>query len=242
VAKEQVIEEPFLFHDGVERPITIKLSSRARRIQIKIDHHGGGIHLTLPKSVRPVKGLEFIKKQQAWILAKLSRLEEGHPFEDGMRLPFKGRPCRVHHSPGRGLVSFLPEQAEIRVHGQIEHLPRRLLDWLRKEAKSDLSQRSVAKAHKLGITIKQITIRDQKTRWGSCSSNRTLSYSWRLIMAPPTVLDYMAAHEVAHLEEMNHGPDFWELTDSLLDPSTNRDEAQRWLKNEGRKLFAYGRD
>ncbi len=242
MAKEQLIEEAFVFHDGVERTVAIKLSSRARRIQIKIDHHGGGIHLTIPKSISPAKGMEFIKKQQSWILGKLSRLEDGHPFENGMILPFKGRPCRVVHSPGRGLVSFNSQDAEIQVHGQIEHLPRRLLDWLKKQAKADLSARSVAKAHKLGLTIKQITIRDQKTRWGSCSSNKTLSYSWRLILAPPTVLDYMAAHEVAHLKEMNHGPNFWRLTDSLLEPNTDREEAQRWLKNEGRRLFSYGRD
>ena len=242
MAKEQLIEEPFVFHDGIERKIAIKLSSRARRLQLKVDHFDGGVHLTLPRSVPPSKGMEFVRKQQAWILAKLSRLETGHPFVDGMTLPYRGRFCQVVHTGGRGLVSYHAEEAKIRVHGLIEHLPRRLLDWLKKEAKSELSRRSVAKAHKLGLTVKQISIRDQKTRWGSCSSNKTLSYSWRLIMAPVNVLDYMAAHEVAHLVEMNHGPNFWRLTDSLLEPTTDREEAQRWLKNEGRKLFSYGRE
>jgi predicted metal-dependent hydrolase len=232
----------FVFMDGITRAIAIKLSKRARRIQIKIDHHDGGVHLTLPANVPSEKGLEFVDKQQTWILTRLQKMDGSKPFEEGMVLPYKGKPHRIVHQPGRGLVKLNSLDREIIVSGAIEHLPRRLLDWLKKEAKKDLGERSAAKAHKIGLTIKQITIRDQKTRWGSCSSNKTLSYSWRLIMAPSDVLDYMAAHEVAHLREMNHRPDFWRLTDSLLDPFTNRIDAQNWLKTEGRKLFSYGRN
>lgn len=107
------------------------------------------------------------------------------------------------------------------------------------EAKSDLISRSYHHADKLGLSIGRITIRDQTSRWGSCSSTGNLSYSWRLILAPPAILDYVAAHEVAHLKEMNHGPNFWALVEKTFPALA---EAKQWLQVYGLDLHRYGSD
>jgi predicted metal-dependent hydrolase len=123
------------------------------------------------------------------------------------------------------------------VTGQPEHAPRRLRDWLIKRAKEELSERVQHHAGNLGLRARRVVVRDQTSRWGSCSTARVLSFSWRLILAPPYVLDYVAAHEVAHLKEMNHGPRFWAL---VRKTNPRMDEARRWLKRFGAELHRYG--
>ncbi|MEJ2117981.1 MAG: SprT family zinc-dependent metalloprotease, partial [Alphaproteobacteria bacterium] len=122
------------------------------------------------------------------------------------------------------------------VSGGESHGPRRLSDWLRAEAKADLSSRVAHHAANLEVRPKRISVRDQSSRWGSCSSTGTISFSWRLIFAPSYVLDYVAAHEVAHLREMNHGPRFWRLVrDTMPDVA----KARNWLKQKGTELHRF---
>jgi predicted metal-dependent hydrolase len=123
------------------------------------------------------------------------------------------------------------------VSGSEKHGSRRLADWLRAQAKSDLTRRTLYHAANLGCNPKRISVRDQSTRWGSCSSTGTISYSWRLIFAPDFVLDYVAAHEVAHLREMNHGPRFWRLVRETM-PDMHK--ARAWLKQNGAELHKFG--
>lgn len=123
------------------------------------------------------------------------------------------------------------------VSGGHEHGPRRLIDWLRAQAKADLTERTLHHAANLGCRAKRITVRDQSTRWGSCSSTGTINYSWRLIFAPSEVLDYVAAHEVAHLLELNHGPRFWRLVRQTM---PDMQKAKAWLKRNGVELHRYG--
>jgi hypothetical protein len=125
----------------------------------------------------------------------------------------------------------------LRVAGRPEHTPRRVEDWLKKQAKSWLKRRVDYYAAELGIQPGKITVRDASSRWGSCSTSGNLSFSWRLIMAPSYVLDYVAAHEVAHLKEMNHGPRFWRLVERLL--GDNGDDAQAWLRDYGSSLHRF---
>ena len=125
----------------------------------------------------------------------------------------------------------------IYVSGDVHHAPRRLRDWLRHQAREDLVLRVSHHANRLGLRPSRITVRDQATRWGSCSSNGTLSFSWRLILAPPMVLDYVAAHEVAHLKELNHSIRFWTLVEKAM-PEMNA--ARAWLKQHGTALHRYG--
>ena len=124
------------------------------------------------------------------------------------------------------------------VPGEAAHQARRLIDWLKDEAQKDLEARSACHATRLGVSVKAIRMRSQVSRWGSCSSTGTINYNWRLVLAPPFVLDYVAAHEVAHLVEMNHSPAFWATVKRTL---PEMEKGRAWLKAHGRELMIYGR-
>jgi hypothetical protein len=172
---------------------------------------------------------------------RLDSLPTAVPFRNDVFIPLRGDAHRVAFvgSGRRGPVERVstPTYPELRVSGQTEHAPRRLRDWLAKEAHKDLDERVAFHANRLRVTAKRIAVRDQSSRWGSCSTTGVLSFSWRLIMAPPAILDYVAAHEVAHLKEMNHGPRFWALVRQTM---PDLEEAKRWLQIYGMDLHRYG--
>ncbi len=157
-------------------------------------------------------------------------------------MPLRGVLHTVHHAPGRrGTVTVGEDDngPALYVSGEAAHLRRRVLDFLKREARRDIEAAVARHAERLGVRPKAIRTRDQITRWGSCTAEGHLSFSWRLIMAPPLVLDYLAAHEVAHLAEMNHSRRFWTLCKSLA-PET--DTARAWLSSQGPALHAIGAD
>ena len=144
---------------------------------------------------------------------------------------------RIRHRPeARGTVWV--EGVEIHVAGKAEHLPRRLRDWLLAEARRRITPLALAKAETVERRVKRVSVRDQRARWGSCGPDGSLSFSWRLVLAPPEVLDYLVAHEVAHLVHMNHGPRFWALAERLC--AGPMGPPQAWLKANGEKLLQYG--
>ena len=137
---------------------------------------------------------------------------------------------------GRVEAAHTADGPALHVPGERAHQPRRLYDWLKSEALADLNRQSIFHAERLGVTVKQVRLRSQSSRWGSCSSTGNINYNWRLILAPPHVLDYVAAHEVAHLVEMNHSDAFWATVTRTL-PDMQRGKA--WLKAHGRELMAW---
>jgi predicted metal-dependent hydrolase len=149
-----------------------------------------------------------------------------------------GIPHLIRGDAGR--LRGLPARFDgtITVPGAPDHLPRRLTDFLKAEAKREIGTRARAKAARLGRPVAAVTVRDTRSRWGSCSGAGRLAFSWRLIMAPEYVLDYVVAHEVAHLREMNHGPRFWKLCAQLTESDPKA--ARAWLKRHGGALHAYG--
>jgi predicted metal-dependent hydrolase len=164
------------------------------------------------------------------------------PFAHGTMLPLRGRLHRIEHRRGaRGTVWVEDHGTErlLCVAGGEAHVPRRVRDYLKREAKRDLEAASRLAAQALGVAFTRVSVRDQTSRWGSCSSTGVLSYSWRLILAPPFVLDYLAAHEVAHLLEMNHSRRFWRLVDRIC---PEMDRAKAWLNAHGSDLHRYGID
>mgnify|MGYP003108926852 CR=1 FL=1 len=228
---------PHLLFGGRKYPLEVKHSTRAARIRLRIDPKRG-IVLHLPPRVSVVAGLSFIEKEIDWVVANLDRLPEAVPFCDGALLPIMGTPHRITHAPDRRGVVWM-EAGRIYVTGREEHLPRRVRDWVRKMAKTEISRRAEAYATRIGKSYKGITLRDQASRWGSCSSTGQLNFSWRLLLMPEEVMDYIVAHEIAHLRHMNHSPAFWRLVD-MLHPRVPA--ARKWLKINGAELHKYGAD
>jgi predicted metal-dependent hydrolase len=223
--------------DGVSVRVAVKVSKRARSFRLSLPANGP--LLTLPERARWADAEAFLFRHRHWLAARLPRSAKAMRLETGMEVPLRGV---LHRVVASGAVRGRVEQradAEgftLSVPGDAAHQPRRLYDWLKAEALADLSGRSAFHADRLGVTVRQVRLRSQSSRWGSCSTSGNINYNWRLILAPPFVLDYVAAHEVAHLVEMNHSPAFWATVTRTL-PDMERGRA--WLKTHGRELMAW---
>jgi hypothetical protein len=221
--------------------VRVRRHRRARRYTLRIHAASRDVVLTMPLRGSMREARSFALKHGAWIAARLARLPEAAPFGDGTVVPLRGEPHRiVHRAKERGTVwtEIGSDGAQlICVAGQAPHVGRRVGDYLKREAKRELEAASRRAAEKLNVAIKRVSVRDQASRWGSCSSTGVLSYSWRLILAPPFVLEYLAVHEVAHLKEMNHSARFWRLVAAHC-PDTAR--AKAWLDTHGSDLHRYG--
>jgi hypothetical protein len=223
--------------NGREVPVKIRRNARAKRISLRVDPQDGAVVLILPPHLAQNQGLAFAKSKAGWLAERLAALPASIPFEDGTELPLLGHVYRLRHSPS-GRRGVWIGDGEIHVSGQMEHFSRRLTDWLKHRAREEFTTRSKALAATIGTPIGTIHLKDTRSRWGSCNSHGDLAFSWRLLLAPADVLLYVAAHEVAHLREMNHSAAFWRLVSSMVpDPQTPR----LWLKRHGAQLHRYGR-
>jgi predicted metal-dependent hydrolase len=211
-------------------------SSRARRVSLRIDPTGGAVVVTLPTRATRKAGMALLMGHADWVSDRLAALPEAVVFTDGAIVPVCGVPHRIRHAPAARGGAFLLDQ-ELHVTGAPEFLARRVRDFLRREALRRLSALVIAKAGLIGIVPKRVTVKDTTSRWGSCAPDTSLALSWRLLMAPTFVQDYVVAHEVAHLRHMNHGPKFWALVDELT-PHTKT--AIPWLRAEGARLLRIG--
>ncbi len=214
--------------------MSLRPSRRAKRIILRIDPVGI-VTLVVPRRTSRDEAVAFARSKADWLHDRLAALPEQVPFLDGAELPLLGRTHRIHHDPESHGVRL--GRGRILVAGEIEHLPRRVADFLRREARRECAERARSFARRVGQSIARISVRDPKGRWGSCSQKGHLSFSWRLILAPEWVLDYVIAHEVAHLVEMNHGPRFWRLVERLYPDSLRPRE---WLRRHGTRLHRYG--
>ena len=218
--------------DGHPVNLRFRRNAAARRMVLRLDSKTGGLVMTLPKRAGLVEAMRFVEQSRIWISNTLAKQPKPSAFGDGVSMLYRGRQHILRLSGGpRGVVQVVGE--ELHVPGKIEHTPRRLKDFLAAEAKRELTLASRRYAEAMNTSFTRISIRDQKSRWGSCSSAGVLSYSWRLILTPDYVLDYVAAHEVAHLREMNHGPKFWRL---VLTHCPNAKAAKQWLKTHGKDV------
>lgn len=226
---------------GIPVPIEVRRHPSARRLTLRISQTRRTVIVTLPKRCRFEEAGQFVNRHLDWVRERVGDLPVPIPFADGITLPLRGRDHRVRFlGPQRfgPVVAVIDgRHPEIHVKGRLEHAPRRLKDWLMEQAKAELDARVQVHAERLGYRARRISVRDQASRWGSCSTTGLLSFSWRLILAPPLVLDYVAAHEVAHLGEMNHGPRFWALVAKTL-PEMR--DAKNWLHTHGVQLHRYG--
>ncbi|MBS0469938.1 MAG: M48 family metallopeptidase [Proteobacteria bacterium] len=234
MAKRLATRRELLKIDGRQVEVTMRLNPRARRLIVKVHPSTGEVSVIAPSQRSLDRALEFARGETTWIAHQLSRVPARIELKPGARIPLRGREHIVERGE-RGAVSVAGDT--ITVGGRDEHIPRRLLDFLKREARQNLEARTLEFAAKIESRVRRVSVRDTASRWGSCSANKTISYCWRLILAPDFVRDYVVAHEVAHLREMNHGPKFWALVKGLV---SDIEAPQRWLRKNGVLLHRYG--
>lgn len=208
--------------------------ARARRFTLRLAAPGEGAVLTVPPGVPEAESRRFLARHAGWLRNALARQPRLVTVGPGAVLPVAGRPVRVDLCPGPRRAPVLEGDTLILAGAGGEGA--RIAAWLKLRARDALVPAVRGYAARLGRPVGRIALRDTRSRWGSCSSSGALSFSWRLAMAPSDVLDYVAAHEVAHLAEMNHSDRYWAVLEGLM-PDYARHRA--WLKNEGRGLHAY---
>jgi predicted metal-dependent hydrolase len=235
-ATRKVARRALLKIEGRTVEVSIRLNPRARRLIVKVHPSTGEISVIAPSQRALDRALDFAQGQSDWIATQLARVPAPVPLGLGAKLPIRGQDHVVREGEsGRGAV-WIEEGGTLRVSGVKEHHSRRLLDFLKREARKALEARTLEYAARICLKHKRITVRDTASRWGSCSAQRSLSFSWRLILAPAFVLDYVVAHEVAHMREMNHGPKFWRIVKDLVG---DVDRPQKWLHAHGAALHRY---
>ncbi len=213
--------------------ISVRRSKQARRLSLRVSRLHRTVTITGPHYADIGQFVGFVAQKRDWIIGHFDNLPAPTSVEVGQDLPFLGQIRTIHHGNTRRVTVtdtgvYLPKSTG--------HPGRKIQAFLKVQAREKLAQASDNYSKKLGIPYTRLTLRDTKSRWGSCSSQGHLMYSWRLIMAPPDVLDYVAAHEVSHLAEMNHSAKFWAVVDRLYGDH----QAQRqWLRTEGVKLHHY---
>jgi len=218
-------------------PVAIRVNPRARRISLRVDAATRTIELVLPHGAAAEHGVRFLDTHRGWIAARLEALPPPIRFEDGAVVPVLGRPHRIRHHNDHAVPPVAIGDSEILVRGDPAFIARRVRDHLVMLARRELGRRARASAALIGRNVARITVRDTKSRWGSCSSTGHLSFSWRLVFAPEAVIDYVVAHEVAHLAEMNHGPRFWRLVATLVGDHAG---PRGWLRRHRNRLLCYG--
>lgn len=219
----------------------LRVHPRAKRLTLRIDKFRGCLALTVPPGVSEAEALGFAERHRAWAQSRLADLPARVPFADGVEVPLLDVPHRIRHCPDlRGGVRC--EAGEIRVSGADEHLPRRVMDFLKAEARREIAPRArtlagIVSGDGRGRPLRRIALRDTRSRWGSCTSQGDLNFCWRLIFAPEPVLHYVVAHEAAHLRHLDHSPRFWGLLGELVEDISGPTE---WLRRNGARLHRIG--
>lgn len=216
-------------------PLKIIKSPRAKRLTLRIDQQERIPVLTIPQRCAAKRAAEFVLSYKGWIEQALNKIPETKQFCDGTQISFFGRRLTIRHTPDKR-CGVREENGILLVSGRAEFLHRRVKDYLKKQAQSELWILSKQQADKLGCPLKDVTIKDTKSRWGSCSSLHNINYNWRISLAPESVIFYMVAHEVSHLKHQDHSGAFWKCVKELYPQA---DEGKSWLHRYGKDLYLY---
>lgn len=228
--------------EDIGAQLEVRRHPGARRLTLRISRTRRAVIVTIPLQCDLDEAGSFLSRHIDWVRERLENLPDPVPFGHNMAMPLRGEPhtvvftgaARTRPISVKGVEGQRPQ---IAVPGALDCAAQRLSRWLFDEARGDLERSVAYHAKLLSLSPKRIAVRDQTSRWGSCSTTGALSFSWRLILAPPFVLDYVAAHEVAHLAEMNHGPRFWALVRKIC---PDYEAAKHWLQILGPDLHRYG--
>jgi predicted metal-dependent hydrolase len=228
--------------EDIGAQLEVRRHPGARRLTLRVSRTRRAVIVTLPLQCDLDEAGTFLSRHIDWVRARLDSLPNQVPFEDEAAMPLRGEPHTIsftgcNRTPLITIDRIKAQRPMILVPGPTESAAHRLTQWLFDEARRDLEVSVMRHTRRLSVDARRIAVRDQTSRWGSCSTTGALSFSWRLILAPPFVLDYVAAHEVAHLAEMNHGPAFWALVKKLL---PEFEAAKHWLEVRGPDLHRYG--
>lgn len=219
-----------------EVPLELKRHPRARRITLRLNAAGDGVQLVLPRRTPIHEAVTFAERNSGWILKHLEKVPARIPFTAGAVVPVLGQDHVIAHDPD-ARCGVVRADGIIRVSGQGAHLARRVGDFLKREARQEIGARARDKAARIDRRVGRLSLRDTRSRWGSCNADGDLNFSWRLILAPEAVLDYVVAHEVAHMVHLNHSQRFWKLAGSLTHDMAG---AKVWLQRHGAQLWRYG--
>lgn len=224
-------------------PVLWRRSARASRVSLRIEARSGAVVITLPQRAGRQAGIALLTAHADWVREKLAALAPRIALEPGSEVPIGGALHVIRAVPGQAGETWLRPGAIIvggacaDVGGEGADVPARVAGFLRAEARRRIEVLVARHAEALGVAWRALRLKDTRTRWGSCAPDGTLAFSWRLVLAPGWVLDYVVAHEVAHLRELNHSPQFWD-TVRLLTP--NREAAVAWLRENGPALLRVG--
>lgn len=231
-----LIAELSITDKAVSQAIPVKITTRraAKHVTLRIDSKLRCVVLTKPSRISLKIAKEFLYEKQAWIVEHFSKLPPSTLFLPGETVSILGHPYVICRATEGDVVWI--QGSKLYVKGRDELIHGRVKRFLQQHAKDTFTARSHFYAKQLDTCFSKITVRDTTSRWGSCSSSGNISFSWRLIMAPEHVMNYVVAHEVCHLREMNHSMRFWQLVASVHSDYTT---AKAWLKLHGLQLHAY---
>lgn len=230
------MQDPTIDVGGQLLPVQVRRNPRARRLTMRLAPDGKAIQVTIPRWTPTREALDFARKGTPWLEQQLERVVPSRTLGDGSVIPFRGAPHAIRHDPSRPRRVFL-EKGAIRLGGPEESLSTRLERWMRAEAHAKLADDLAYYCARAGKSVPALSLSGAQRRWGSCSTRGVIRINWRLIMAPDHVRRSVVAHEVAHLSHFDHSPEFHAALRDLFED--NIAVADRWLKREGRALYAH---
>ncbi|MBE6444051.1 MAG: M48 family metallopeptidase [Alphaproteobacteria bacterium] len=225
-----------IFNFSNKFPFKIKIikSLKAKKLILRIDEKLHCAVLTIPKTCSQKQALLFLDSNKDWITNMMAHLPQNTHFFDGAELSFWNKKYTIQHNPLLRGSCF--ENNLLKIGGNIEFLHRRTTDFLKQQALKLLSQLTIEKAKQLDVKVNTISVKDTKSRWGSCSTRGNINYNWRISMAPLYVIEYLVCHEVSHLKHPDHSTNFWHTLESIC---PNYKEGKQWLKIKGKTLYNY---
>jgi predicted metal-dependent hydrolase len=223
---------------GLAWPIELRPHPRARATRLRLDEARERLTLTYPHRMSRRAALEWAQRQADWVEAQLARLQPGEPFDSGAAILFQGRTVLLQWEEGLPRTPRLTADV-LRCGGPEEAFAGRIERFLRREARVRLSAEAADAARRAGVSIRSVSVGDASSRWGSCSASGAIRFNWRLILAPPHLLRWVVAHEVAHRRHMDHGPEFKSLETELYGGDVRAARAE--LRALGPRLKRVGR-
>ncbi len=238
LAKKSPRSQADVDFSNISEHLELRVSSRARRMALRVASHDRKVHLVIPQRASLRKAYEFAYAHQDWINEKIAGIPAPIPFADGVAIPVFDCVYQIQIIPALSRITTIGFETEsLRIDTRLENPAPRIERFLKAHAKTELGLMAQEKAARLGRRLKTLTVRDMTSRWGSCSIDGRMALSWRLVFAPRFAADYVVAHEAAHLIHPNHSDRFWKLCEEL---STDFEGGKRWMKLNGSRLARYG--